>query len=398
MFTATDGVMLPTTVTGSWPRPAWFDGGLWGKSLSAGLADVKYREQFADAVSAVVTDQERAGLDIVTNGDYHLDADLAGRSWILYPLERLRGLATVDAHPISAEWEEYQRYPPGTLLHEIVTGWHFPVAVGRVERGDTPLDFAKIWRIAQARTERPVKFGTVSAQAAASVLGTATQEYPADRRELTWDVATAINQELRELVAAGCRVIQIEDPLIHLACLDDPPADEIEFLIDAYNHEVEGLDDAEIWIHTCWGNPNMQRMFDETPYGKSLEIYLERLRGDVWTVEMKDRGQQDLELFAPYKDTMRKKIAIGVVSHRNLQVETPEEVAADVRKALRYINSENLVLSSDCGFGRQGCNRIIAFYKAAAVAQGANIVRRELGVPERPVPAADPRFQIDAPA
>jgi 5-methyltetrahydropteroyltriglutamate--homocysteine methyltransferase len=140
----------------------------------------------------------------------------------------------------------------------------------------------------------------------------------------------------------------------------------------------------------------MQRVYEETPYvPEAIEIYLDRVNGDVLTVEMKDRNQSDLELFGAYRDSMKKKIAIGVVSHRSLQVETSEEVAQQARNALRYINPENLILSSDCGFGRQGCNRVIAFYKAAAIAQGANIVRRELGLPETYVPAADPRLQVD---
>jgi 5-methyltetrahydropteroyltriglutamate--homocysteine methyltransferase len=70
-------------------------------------------------------------------------------------------------------------------------------------------------------------------------------------------------------------------------------------------------------------------------------------------------------------------------------------VAAEIRKALKYIPAERLIVSSDCGFGRQGCNREIAFYKASAIAQGCNIVRRELGVPVTNIPAADPRLQID---
>jgi 5-methyltetrahydropteroyltriglutamate--homocysteine methyltransferase len=110
---------------------------------------------------------------------------------------------------------------------------------------------------------------------------------------------------------------------------------------------------------------------------------------------MKDGDQRELELFAPYKDGLRKKIAVGVASHRTLQVETPEEIAELTRRAMQHIGPENLVLSSDCGFGRQGCNRLIAFYKAAAIAQGANIVRRELGFDEHDVPAADPAFQVD---
>jgi 5-methyltetrahydropteroyltriglutamate--homocysteine methyltransferase len=86
-----------------------------------------------------------------------------------------------------------------------------------------------------------------------------------------------------------------------------------------------------------------------------------------------------------------------VVSHRSLQVERPEEVASLAREALRHINPGNLILSSDCGFGRQGCNRAIAFYKATAIALGANIVRKELGFEERYVPAADPSFLADQP-
>jgi 5-methyltetrahydropteroyltriglutamate--homocysteine methyltransferase len=393
MFTATDGVMLPTTVTGSWPRPVWFDTGLWGKPLSTGLANVKYREQFTDAVSSVVNDQERAGLDIVTNGDFHLDADLGGRSWLLYPVERLAGVTELDLYSTSDEWA----YAPGSILHEVMGGWHYPAVVGKVERGRVPLEFAKIWRIAQARTRLPVKFGVVSAQVAASVLEIRTDEYERDKRELMWDMAGAFNEELRELVAAGCRVIQIEDPMLHFFAATNPDPGYLEFLIDVFNREVDGLDEAEIWIHTCWGNPNMQRVLEQTSYAESFEIYLERLKGDVWTLEMKDRDQQDLELFAPYKETLKKKIALGVVSHRQLQVETPEEVAQQVRNALRYIDPENLVLSSDCGFGRQGCNRMIAFYKATSIAQGANIVRQELGFDEHPVPATDPELQTDVP-
>jgi 5-methyltetrahydropteroyltriglutamate--homocysteine methyltransferase len=139
----------------------------------------------------------------------------------------------------------------------------------------------------------------------------------------------------------------------------------------------------------------MQRVMEDTSYANSIEIYLERCRGDVWTLEMKDRNQRDLELFGPFKQDLKKKICIGVVSHRTLQADRPEEVAGEIRKALKIIPPERLIVSSDCGFGRQGANREIAFYKASAIAQGANIVRRELGLPTTYVPAADPKLQID---
>ncbi len=86
---------------------------------------------------------------------------------------------------------------------------------------------------------------------------------------------------------------------------------------------------------------------------------------------------------------------MGVVNHRQLQADLPSVVAGRVRRAMEVIPAEKLVLSSDCGFGRQGCNRIVAFYKAAAIAQGRNIVLKELGLEERYVAGADPALQTD---
>ena len=79
---------------------------------------------------------------------------------------------------------------------------------------------------------------------------------------------------------------------------------------------------------------------------------------------MKDRNFKDIELFAPFRNDLKKKVAMGAVSHRTLQADRPEDVAAEIRRALKFIPVEQLIVSSDCGFGRQGCNREIAFYKA----------------------------------
>src|SRR5262249_1904698 len=142
-------------------------------------------------------------------------------------------------------------------------------------------------------------------------------------------------------------------------------------------------------------NPNMQRGTDDHSYANAIEIYLERLNADLVSFEMKDADGRELALLAPYKDTTRKKIGIGVVSHRTLQVESAAEVADFTRRGLRYVDPENLVLTSDCGFGRQGSNRLIAFYKASAIAQGANIIRRELGLEERYIPVMDSSINPD---
>jgi 5-methyltetrahydropteroyltriglutamate--homocysteine methyltransferase len=392
MFTATDGILFPATVTGSWPRPTWFTGGLWGRSVSDALLDTRYREELGDGLSSVISDQERAGLDILTNGDFHLDPDLAGLSWALYGAQRMKGISRDETAPASEEWV----YPPGSLLGEVLGAWRIPPVVGRVVPGGA-LELDKLWRIAQSRTDRPVKMGVVSSQLVASMLELRTDQYAENKRDLMWDMATAMNVELRRLADAGCRVIQIEEPLMHFVAQGTRDERYLDFLIECFNHEISGLDDVEVWVHTCFGNANMQRVQGGTSYAEAIEIFLERVGGDVWTVEMKDRQFADLELFRPYRGRLTKKIALGVVSHRSLQVETPEEVAEDIRYAMNYIDPDRLVLTSDCGFGRGGPNRLVAFYKATAIAQGANIVRRELGAEPTRVRAADPATQADLP-
>src|SRR5262249_26676003 len=262
--------------------------------LSDALLDISYREQLLDAVSVVVGEQERAGLDIVANGDYHLDPDLAGLSWMRYPLERIEGLDLRQTAPAT----EGEQQPPGTLLAEVSSAWRVPSVAGRVGSG-ARLEFDKLWRIAQARTTRPVRFGTVSTQLLASMLELRTDLYPGDKRELMWDLASAMNAELRKLVEAGCRASQIEEPLLHFVASGPHDPGYVDFLIECFNHEISGLGDAEVWVHTCFGNANMQRVQEKTSYADVIETYLERVGGDVWTVEMKDRGFADLELFRP---------------------------------------------------------------------------------------------------
>jgi 5-methyltetrahydropteroyltriglutamate--homocysteine methyltransferase len=139
----------------------------------------------------------------------------------------------------------------------------------------------------------------------------------------------------------------------------------------------------------------MQRVIDNDRYETSFDLYMSALKGDVWTVEMTDRQFREIELFGRMKGRLPKKVAVGVVSHRTLQVDRPEDVATRIRRALEYISPEQLIVSSDCGFGRQGGNRDIAFFKTVSIAQGANIVRGELGLPLSRVPAAEPQLQTD---
>jgi 5-methyltetrahydropteroyltriglutamate--homocysteine methyltransferase len=158
-------------------------------------------------------------------------------------------------------------------------------------------------------------------------------------------------------------------------------------MTEAFNRQLVGVN-AEIWVHTCWGNPNQQRTHWIVPsYERALPHLLE-LDADVITFECASSEGRDLPLFAQYKTD--KKIGIGVVNHCITTVEPPEFVAMLIRKALEYIPPERLVITTDCGFGREGLSRRIAYYKCVSLVEGTNIVRRELGLPEARVRAADP--------
>src|SRR5690242_6079834 len=355
-FTATKGLMLPATVTGSWPRPRWYTMNTWGRPLDTAMMDPWFREQFTDAHSIVVSDQARAGLDVVTTGDYHLDEDVAGRSWHHYMLQRWKGFEHEELQP-KATSSRHLLYPAGTMLDSIYKTWRWPRVVDKVEHDPkNPLEYAKIWRITQqaaAAASKPVKFGTCSAQVLAFFLDSHTDKYDLDdKMQLTWDMAEAMNLELKQLVASGCKVIQIEEPTLHfMACYYPQETKLLDFLVDCFNREIEGLEEAEVWIHTCWGNPNMQKVFSDESYANSVEIYLDRLHGDVWTIEATENDLAELPLFGPHRDTLQKKIAVGVVSHRTLQADFPEVIADRIRRALEHIPADKLVLSTDCGFG-----------------------------------------------
>ena len=109
-------------------------------------------------------------------------------------------------------------------------------------------------------------------------------------------------------------------------------------------------------------------------------------------VRDKSSGAQDLADIGKAITSM--KVGIGVIDHHTLQVESPDEVADLVRPALTHIPAKRLVLSSDCGMGREGMSRRHAFYKMVSLVQGTNIVRKELGLPLAETRAADPTLSL----
>ena len=392
MFRATKDIILPTTITGSLPRPSWYTENLGTRHFLEAMVSRRFREQYEDALTCYLRDQELAGLDIVTDGDCRFDDDVGGQSWTAYPPNHMTGLDI--AHPVPTPagrggiW-----FPRGHILHDYLESRVMPVITGPIGRGN--LQYTAMWKAAQRFTEKPVKFGGVSAEIVAFAL---QDKHYKSIPERIFAIADAFNAEYHELADAGCPVIQIEEPQLHLIAIrkiQDKVINQ-ELMMEAFNRTVKGLRaKTEVWAHSCWGNPSQQRMFAEVQsYKAALENY-NKIDADVVTFEMSSSGGIDLEAIG--KIITDKKISIGVIDHHTLQVEQPEQVAAQIRAALKHIPAERLMLSTDCGMGREGMSRRHAFYKAVAIVLGTNIVRKELGVPEAKCLAADERYSLVVP-
>ena len=387
MLTVSKDRPLLTTITGSLPRPHWFVANLQGRPFSLAMTDIAFREQYTDAVAAYLSDQVRAGLDLLSDGDARCDCDVGGRSWFAYATERLYGL---EGHHVGRGRTASSRDKmAGDIMFEVLETRVLPNVRGGVRRG--PLEYARVWKVAQRLTRKPVKFGAISGQMIATGVH---DEHYGNRRDLVMALSQAMNEELVELADAGCPVIQVEEPAIHgMVGVDDKEVTG-EFLVEAFNREVRGLrGKAEVWCHTCWGNPAAQRTETTRRFYQHALPYFDELDVDVVTFEAADNGGDEIESFAKGLGP-DKKIAIGVVSHRTLQVERPEAVASLIQRALQFMPPERLIVSTDCGFGRQGMSRLHAFYKMVALVRGTNIVRRELGLPAADILAADPKGSL----
>jgi 5-methyltetrahydropteroyltriglutamate--homocysteine methyltransferase len=390
VYVATKARPLATTITGSLPRPHWFTASLNGRPfLAAFNGDAVYREQYSDAVAALISDQTRAGLDVVTDGEMRFDLDIGGRSWFGYAFDRMEGLTRPErgAHATGSRHRGFAQRAgtAGDILNEFVSTLQPPRVTGAI--GPGALQYDAVWKAAQRLTGKPVKIGSCCGQ---MLDRQAIGGFYQDRREQVLAFSKALNDEYHRLADAGCAVIQVEEPCLHNSAgvaAEIPP----EVYVEAFNAEVAGLrHKTEVWCHTCWGNPFAQRLAQQPSYRHALS-HLAQLDVDVVTIEaVENHGAEIADVAAALGAD--KKICIGVLSHRSLQIELPDDIAALIRKALKSVPAERLLLSSDCGFGRQGMSRTHAFYKMVAMVRGANIVRRELGLAEVEIPASDGRL------
>ncbi len=388
MFKASDGIVLPTSIIGSLPRPAWFTASIGLRSFLECMVDSRFREQYEDAVSSHLRAQELAGLDILTDGDAHYDEQVGGMSWQSYPITHMDGMSN---EPVLAQYSVgAAAYPRGHILHDFLEARVLPRIVGPL--GPGKLQYAALWKTAQRMTTKPIKVGTPLPELLAASVEDTFYKDPVER---TWAFSEAINRELHDLADAGCPVIQLEEPQIHMVPVRGKAFGKLDTgdLVEIFNNTVKGLRaKTEVWCHTCWGNPSQQRIFREVQSYKPTLDALARVDVDAITFETCSSGPGDLEgIGQAIKD---KKIVIGVIDHHTLQVERPDEIAALIRQALKHVPADRLIISSDCGMGREGMGRRHASYKMVSMVLGTNVVRKELGVPEAPCLAADPRYSL----
>ena len=180
-------------------------------------------------------------------------------------------------------------------------------------------------------TDRPVKIGSISAQILALML---TDEHYKDRLRVADGSVGSAQPRISRARRCGAPLVQIEEPAIHQVIADPNQTIKPEKWVEAFNVEVKGLrDKCEVWCHTCWGSPAAQRVASKDQSYKAALPYLDQLDVDVLTVEGAFNSGMDLEHFGKMI-SKNKKIALGVISHRTLQVERPEEVADLIRRAL----------------------------------------------------------------
>ena len=151
MYKASADILLPTSIIGSLPRPAWHTAQIGAKSFLEAMVNGRWREQYEDAVSTHLRAQEIAGLDICTDGDAHYDEEIGGWSWQSYPLTHMSGFSrevglTVPQVALAAQ-------PRGHIMHEQLEARVLPRIVGPIGPGN--LHYAPMWKVAQRLTTRP---------------------------------------------------------------------------------------------------------------------------------------------------------------------------------------------------------------------------------------------------
>jgi 5-methyltetrahydropteroyltriglutamate--homocysteine methyltransferase len=361
--------VLPTTMVGSYPRPHWYTYQLLGRDVRVAFKHAPHAEAYADATATAIRDQEEAGLDIVTDGQMWYDDYVGGiGSFCWYMYERIGGFEPAkEEHPSALGVETRNRE------QLLLSDWGGVVNSGPAAHG--PIRLADLHQAANRFATRPIK-SSVGAGPVNLAWHVYFRHYH-DARELSYALVPIFNAEMKSLVDAGAGFLQFEDLGAWLPLFTGND-DDFRWIVDVVAKCVDGVDAKVAW-HFCYGNAWGNRLTALFPKGYEAVLpHLYDAPVDQFVLDFANREMADVDVLRGLPAD--KEVAAGVIDVRTTMVETPEQVAERARKVLALVPAERVYLTTDCGL--RNLPRIVAGMKLRALAEGARIVRRELGVVE----------------
>ena len=338
--------VLTTTVIGSYPQPDWLvDRAL----LSKGVPRVRQREIWRvpepwleqaqdDATIVAIREMERAGIDIISDGEIRRES------------YSNRFATALDGVNVNA---------PGIITDHYGNQTHVPRVVGRVRRM-RPVELRDM-QFLRRHTDRPAK---ITLPGPFTMAQQARNEFYEDMEALAMDLAVAVNEEARDLQAAGADLIQLDEPWLR----NDPEGAK-RYAVPAINRALEGLT-VPTALHLCFGYAAVVR--HQKPTGYSFLPQLAATTAQQISIEAA-QPRLDLGVLA---DLAGKTIILGVIDLADPAVETMDQVTARIRAGLARVTPDRLVLAPDCGM--KYLPRDTAFGKLRALVDGARAVRAQL--------------------
>ena len=337
--------MITTTVVGSYPQPNWLiDRGKLGSKVPRVRAPEIWRvaPQFLeqaqdDATLLAIRDMELAGIDIITDGEMRRES---------YSNRFATTLEGVDIEN------------PGTTINRTGVRSVVPRIAGPIRRRG-PVEVRDV-EFLRANTEKRIK---ITLPGPFTMAQQAQDDYYKDEEALAMAYAAAVNEELKDLKRAGADVVQLDEPWLQARA-----ERAARYGVKAINRALEGIDGTTV-VHLCFGYAAAVK---DKPSGYSFLGQLADTRASQISIEA---AQPHLDL-AVVKELAPKSVMVGVIDLSTSAIETPAQVAERIRAALKHLPAEKLVVAPDCGM--KYLPREVAFGKLMALAQGADIVRKEL--------------------
>lgn len=335
--------LIPATVIGSWSLPGWYEKFVADAKQNPDLFGPADRDEaLRDAVRSAIADQLSAGLDRITDGEMQrVDFNLGFYQYI-HGLEPL---------PPARRWgapghDQRDRYRAAAPLKA-------PDGLGTVAE----------YKLVRELTDWPLKVPVPGPFTLAGCIEGG--DIYRDREAVAAALIPIVNAELKALVAAGVDFVQLDEP--SFACHPKEP----ETFLEVIERTVEGVH-AYISMHMCFGNYRA-RAVGHRSY-RPLFPHLGRSKVNQLALEFASREMAEIELLSELPHTL--DVAVGLVDVKNTWVEPAELVAERLRTVLQYVDPARVSVTPDCGFSQTA--RRVATGKAAALAQGAAVVRREL--------------------